>query len=246
MQRDRFIPTYALLDNGSTNSFCDESLLSELGFAGRKETLMLSTINASNQSSPVALASMLVSDVHESKFVTLSSVFAKPNMIDNVATYEDVSRWKHLCDLSMPITDAKEVKLLIGQDASNIIMPLEVRRGDKGEPYAVRTLLGWTLNGPLTGSAGCKRSTSFAVIGLSLEQQLENFWSVDGYDYTIPEESHMSVQDERVLTLWEQMTRHREDKHYETAIPFKSSQLKLPNNRQQATHTQVVNVAKKV
>jgi hypothetical protein len=165
---------------------------------------MLSTINASNQPSPVAMVSIVVSDVHESKFVILSSIFAKPNMTidsDNVATYEDVSRWKHLCDLIMPIVDAKEVKLLFGQDTSDIIMPLEVRQGDKSEPYAVRTLLGWTLNGPLAGSTGCKRATSFAVMSLSLTQQLENFWSVDGYDYTIPEKSHMLVQYKSLNTV---------------------------------------------
>ena len=26
-------------------------------------------------------------------------------------------------------------------------MPLEVRHGDKGEPWAIRTILGWAING---------------------------------------------------------------------------------------------------
>jgi hypothetical protein len=42
-----------------------------------------------------------------------------------------------------------KVNLLIDQDVPQALVPLEVRKGGKREPYAVRTALGWTTNGPL-------------------------------------------------------------------------------------------------
>ena len=39
------------------------------------------------------------------------------------------------------------VELLIGQDNAEAFVPLDVRRGRAGQPFAVRTLFGWCLNG---------------------------------------------------------------------------------------------------
>lgn len=41
------------------------------------------------------------------------------------------------------------VDLLIGTNVPKALEPWEVVRGVEGGPYAVRTLLGWTMNGPL-------------------------------------------------------------------------------------------------
>lgn len=40
-----------------------------------------------------------------------------------------------------------KVQLLLGIDAANIIEPLKIRRGRPGEPYAMRTRLGWVCRG---------------------------------------------------------------------------------------------------
>ncbi|XP_059096800.1 uncharacterized protein LOC131891291 [Tigriopus californicus] len=61
------------------------------------------------------------------------------------------SSWKvhfeHLKDL--PRCDSyRETDVLIGLDNVDILKPLEVRTGAKGEPYAERTLLGWVARGP--------------------------------------------------------------------------------------------------
>lgn len=45
--------------------------------------------------------------------------------------------------------------MLIGSDVSKALEPQEVKRGKDGGPYVVRTLPGWTLNGPL-GRQSCQ------------------------------------------------------------------------------------------
>ncbi len=54
--------------------------------------------------------------------------------------------------MCLPAIDA-DVELLIGMNVPRALEPLEVIRSvDKG-PYAIKTMLGWTVNGPL--GEGC-------------------------------------------------------------------------------------------
>ncbi|KAK8391594.1 hypothetical protein O3P69_017253 [Scylla paramamosain] len=64
------------------------------------------------------------------------------------------AHWPHLRSL-MPLErhgkheEQLTVELLIGQDAPTAMTPLEIRRGRDGDPFAIRTRLGWAINGPL-------------------------------------------------------------------------------------------------
>ncbi len=52
-----------------------------------------------------------------------------------------------------------DIDILIGQDNSEALIPLEVVQGCKDEPYAVKTVLGWSVHGKLeeekTGLTSC-------------------------------------------------------------------------------------------
>ena len=54
----------------------------------------------------------------------------------------------------------KKVDILIGQDNSEALMPIEVRRGAEGSPFAVRTMLRWSLNGCVSTNVPSGRVTS--------------------------------------------------------------------------------------
>jgi hypothetical protein len=60
----------------------------------------------------------------------------------------DVKNLNHLKGIPLP-SGSVEVEILVGQDNSEALIPLEVRRGKSGEPFAMRTVLGWTVNGPV-------------------------------------------------------------------------------------------------
>ncbi len=55
----------------------------------------------------------------------------------------NVGQWEHLQGIHLQDV-VSDVTLLIGQDATQALIPLEVRLGSDNEPYAVRTALGWT------------------------------------------------------------------------------------------------------
>ena len=62
----------------------------------------------------------------------------------------DVSKFDHLCSLPL-VKYISHVDILIGQDHAEALMPLEICKGSSGEPFGVRSMFGWSLNGPSVG-----------------------------------------------------------------------------------------------
>ena len=61
------------------------------------------------------------------------------------SSISDVSKYNHLKDLTF--AHESNADILIGQDNSAALVPLEIRTGPVGAPFATRTLMGWSLNG---------------------------------------------------------------------------------------------------
>ena len=88
-----------------------------------------------------------------------------PVAIKALPVADDVKKWPHLHDLEFPTINAKEVILLIGANAPEAFWVLEERRGSRGEPCAVKSLLGWSLFGPNATVKGSdiKRNESYSA-----------------------------------------------------------------------------------
>ena len=52
------------------------------------------------------------------------------------------SQWSHLVDLKLKDVDRAEVKVVLGSDFTEIIIPREIRVGPKRSSYGVKTKLG--------------------------------------------------------------------------------------------------------
>ena len=65
------ITTYALLDNGSTASFCTKDLLHELGAATTRRHLSLATVNNVVENCEGTMASLRITNLEESIFVEI-------------------------------------------------------------------------------------------------------------------------------------------------------------------------------
>lgn len=92
-----------------------------------------------------------------------------------MALPDDISKWSHLQGINIPQVPDNEITLLIGQDVPEAQAPLEVRRSPmKGAPYAIRTELGWSVCGPVGGSAAREVATHY-IQHVSIDQALERF-----------------------------------------------------------------------
>ena len=157
------IETYAFLDGGSNTTFCRERLMNQLKAAGKRTTLSLTTMTQEDRPVESSIMSLELFDLREENFIDLPIVFSTaklPVSKENMATQQDAEKWSHLKGIEIPEIDA-EVSLLIGSDVPQALEPLEIRRGQRGQPYATRTALGWVVKGPLGRTGSAPHSASF-------------------------------------------------------------------------------------
>lgn len=81
--------------------------------------------------------------------------------------------------MKLPSVQA-EVGLLIGANVPKAMEPLQVVNSVDDGPYAVRTILGWTINGPLRSGSdilGMNKLTEITANRISVAR-LEELWQL--------------------------------------------------------------------
>ena len=136
--------TYALLDTGSSSTFCSKRLLNQLKLQGTKISYKLRTLNDSKNSCSDVVEFQMSSE-DGTKCLYMNNVLVVDSIPVENSRISDVSKYNHLKDLTF--AHESEADILIGQDNSAALVPLEVRTGPVGAPFATRTLMGWSLNG---------------------------------------------------------------------------------------------------
>ena len=233
------IATYALLDNGSTSTWCTESLAKKLGVMGPRIEVSLSTIEKHCNPMSCRRVCLEILDMDEINMIELPEVLTKEKLnisTDNVARQDDANRWSHLSGIQVPERINAEVELLIGQDVPEALEPSEIRSRRGNGPYATRTKFGWTLNGPL-GRHGCSdvRDVNFVRADEAFSQQFHHFMNLEFSESVSDTVSTMSRQDKQALNIYEESAR-LVDGHYQIAIPWKCPPPDLPNNKPLAEH----------
>ena len=102
------------------------------------------------------LVDFVVQDLLATHSVKMRNVITKESLNINpesVMPVGNLSNWSHLADQEILSAESNKIDLLIGQDYSDLLMPLEIRKGKANEPYAVRNVLGWVINGNLSSEA---------------------------------------------------------------------------------------------
>ena len=84
----------------------------------------------------------------------MSNVFVVEEVPYTYFPCRDLSAYPHLSDIPIsPVHPPAKVDLLIGQDNSEALVPLQVLKGNPGDPFCVLTKFGWTLNSVFPGSS---------------------------------------------------------------------------------------------
>jgi hypothetical protein len=214
-----FEAVYALHDSGSSSSICTKNLLQRLGVGYEETRMKFRTVNGAHSQSCLSSTLVLWEDrEYQVPVVALDEISIGRG---SVVTREEMEQYPHLRGLDLPAVDLGRVELLIGQDCPDLLVPLETRVGKPGEPYAVRTRLGWGISGPLNrGPVGEKEISTHFV-----ESQSEDAWNGDqtqtDFRYSISEQEAVREWDASLSQL---------DGHYVMNIPFKKRPPRLPDN----------------
>ena len=149
-----YIDTFAMLDPGSNRSFCSLTLAKKLDVSGKDIMMKVDTMNKCELTKAFEVALQVTSTTGKRKrrkVVELPHVIAVKDFVKlkgSIVLQNEVTHLDHLKGLPLP-SKAGEVTLLIGQDAPDARKPTEVKDGGDDQPYAIKTALGWVVNGPV-------------------------------------------------------------------------------------------------
>ena len=219
----------ALLDSGSSNTFCDQKLARTLGLKGRDVNYSITTLTSSGKDICSSLVDFNVTSVDGKESLPFSNVYVIDAIPIDCPSVMNVD-YAHFKGIKF--ANVRNVQLLIGQDQSEALLPLEVRKGRQGEPFATRTLFGWALNGPnvTSGVPSHRVVSNFVKTTAKTEPDINSLIRMD--DEGVCDGVGMSKQDKYVVQLWEQEC-VKVDGRYQLPIPFKPD-VEVPNNFQAA------------
>lgn len=152
----------------------------------------------------------------------------------NIPRERDLQRWPHLSRVNLPEIKAG-IDLLIGTKVPKALEPLEVIHSRNDGTYAIRTMLGWTMYGPLFGDSentmDCARPevTVNRIAVVNLEDMWQQQFKMDFPECSQDGQTGYSKEDEKLMEL-ETNSVKLVDGHYETGLPLKR-RVYMPNNR---------------
>ena len=153
------IKVYALLDNASGGTFVSEESMTALGIEGSDTDLILATIHGTRSVTTKAIEGLVAANVKEEDvMLELPRTFTRrviPADRNEIPRPDVIGKMSHLEKISAeipPYIADIEVVLLIGLNCSSALLPREIVYEEWSDPYAVRSLLGWYVYGPLCTS----------------------------------------------------------------------------------------------
>ncbi|XP_045209072.2 uncharacterized protein LOC123560989 [Mercenaria mercenaria] len=230
------VETYALLDEGSDVTLCNDSLIKRLGVEGKPCKFTLTTVNKSSQNQTGREVQLQVSALNGGQVIDLRRVWSVKTLPISLQSLPDQSvagKWKHLSGIYLPKIDVGKVELLVGSDTPDAFWVEEQRRGKRGEPYAIRTMLGWSIIGPIGNRPSLDHGSINFQLASSTQLQIDKLWTTDFRDVESCG-TGMSQEDRRALSSMEG-TVTKENGHYKLGLPWKDPDVSLPNNVKMAS-----------
>ena len=219
----------ALCDFGASLSFKDEELADKLNAHGEEVDLSVAGIPGTNEVKcerlDVGIRGKTRNDTH------LMTVYTHPNIDvgSKIYVYRDLKHaYPHLSVLSEETLKLRDVKMILGQNCYLIQRPEKYKSGTNGEPWAVKTKLGWTLCGQLPQQEAVQMTASCVSTSEddALAEQIKTWWDIESYASRC-DVSGKSKEEEKALQMLEQNTMFDGERYgllWERNDPF------LPNN----------------
>ena len=146
--------THALLDSGSTNSFITSDAVTSLGLSSKTVIYKHSTVDTPCMTTSTKVVNFVLYSLDGTESLSMSNVFVVEEVPYTYSPCRDLSTYPHLSDVPIShVYPPAKVDLLIGQDNSEALVPLQVLKGNPGDPVSVLTKFGWTLNSVVPGSS---------------------------------------------------------------------------------------------
>ena len=208
----RTLTTYAILDDGSERTILLQAAAKQLGLVGQPENLSLRTVKNDAQVIAGATVTFTLSPASQPKRKFQIEGAFTAEALGLARHSHPVAKYHHLRDLPLQPLDNVQPLLLIGSDYPHLITPVEpVRLGPPGGPAAIKTRLGWTLQGPtkLLQHRLSPQQCLFTALkspAVELREHVEKLWQLDILPYTSEKEVVRSRCDQEAVQLLQAKT----------------------------------------
>ena len=151
--------TYALLDNGCTDSVMKDTVVDRLHTQAKPQTAEVGTMKDDPECLGVRETTVSVESRDGSFKFELENIVAVPPERFKMPSQpsppssKEPDFYTHLDDIDLNGVDPNQIEILIGADVAEAFIPRDVRRGRKDQPLAIKTVFGWTLFGKDRSSA---------------------------------------------------------------------------------------------
>ncbi|XP_028394495.1 uncharacterized protein LOC114518689 [Dendronephthya gigantea] len=246
---DKLVDTYAFYDNGSDGCFITNTLKDQLEVSGTEITLKLGTMHGQSHVPSTIVNDLIVTDTCHQNPIEISKLYSREFIpVDHrqIPTPETLSKCKHLAEICKEIPSYNpnlEIGLLIGSNCPIALEPLRVIPCNREGPFAIHLRHGWTINGPIQISDETPHNTTVNRITIrqvervkeiltpksllrTLEMDFNDHAELNGKAYSQEDKSFLKRAEQDIQLI---------DGHYQLPLPFRNSDPRLPNNRQQAT-----------
>ncbi|KAL7880314.1 hypothetical protein SRHO_G00025680 [Serrasalmus rhombeus] len=238
--KSKTIETFAILDDGAQRTMILPAAVQQLQLEGKRETLALRTVRSDITNLAGSKVTFQISPRNNPrKRFRVQGAFTASGLDLMEQSYPVQTlqkRYAHLRGIPLQSFHNARPLVLIGSDNVHLITATEpVRRGHQSGPIAIRTALGWALQG--TESCVRDQSSVHQCLLLStanaddlLYRQVERLWQLDVLPYRNEKLVVRSREDQEAIKLLEDKTKRVSINgvlHYATPLLWKSGTPKL-------------------
>ncbi|KAL0822298.1 hypothetical protein ABMA28_004406 [Loxostege sticticalis] len=229
--------TFALLDDGSTATFIDADIASQIGAEGPEGQVHLDCVGGLSKDSAVQFVDFEIKGRSSSQSFLIKHARSIKNLglLTQSATRDSLRKHRHLADLVEVLCyDAATPTLIIGIDNWHLITASEVRKGTKSQPVAIRTPLGWVLFG-FSSSRTKPVETTYHVSSYTqddpqreLEALIKDQYRLDSIG--IVKYEPRSADDQRALSILENTAQRLPKGRFQVGLLWKADDLPVPDS----------------
>ena len=121
-----------------------------------------------------------------------------------------------------------EIGIILGQDVYDLQRPVDYRKGQASEPFAVLTKLGWVVSGPMTGRSNGNVCHSASAEDVKMAENIQKWWDIEAYasKFNVKSQTKKEHEAEQMLQKSTVFTGER----YEVGVLWSEPDPKLPVN----------------
>jgi hypothetical protein len=240
----RSITVLALLDTGCNTTLITRRVVDVLGLKGKTIPLRIGAFFGAAPSLPISIVRCQITPCKTRKpLFDVERALVVPELkgADFYVNWEkEKQKWSHLRDLDLPAVDSKQIGCFVGTNTPRALLQLESRIPDRGGPVAVLTPFGWTAMGEISYEPATNPdlvNTTCAATAVWQEDEADEavqlWWTPELFNSTTKRQKRHSAEEARAIEILTQTIRNLGDR-YEVGLPWKTEDIRLPNNRTSA------------